>query len=220
MNKKLKGIMKVLFVVIFVTLYVYIVNRTEFDILIGWTKNNMIFFVSILFILKTISNILPFIPAALFTFAAIPLIGWFPAYIINFTGGMVGSCIAYWLGKKYGINFLKTMFGENVVEKLNKLEFKKNKEFEAVFVFRLLLSQMSHILSYGAGIMGISFKKYFLATAFAGIVGILLFVVGGSISGSVSIIGSLIALLVFFILIYILRYRYFSVLPKGNKIKE
>lgn len=211
-------VIRVLMLAILVT-YFYLMNRLELDLLIEWTQDYIIIFVLILMLLKIVSNVLPMIPAGIFTLAAIPLIGWFPAYLINMIGGLIGSVIAYAIGKRYGIQAIQVLFGEAAVKKLDMLVLKKDKEFEALLILRLLTSQVSQIVSFGSGFMRISFIKYMLATFLAGVIGILMFYLGGTMSQNGSMVNVVAILMALTLVMYFFRRRYFKVFSDKEAIE-
>lgn len=65
-----------------------------FQIFFSWSRQNIGLFVIVLFLLKILGIVWPPLPGGVFTLAAIPFIGWFPAYLVDFAGS---TTVHHWL---------------------------------------------------------------------------------------------------------------------------
>ncbi len=133
------------------------------------------------------------------------------AFFIDALGNIVGSTITYYLGDKYGELFLKRIFGENIINKLRQVKIKKGKEFESIFVIRLLGANIVEMISYGSGFLKVGFTNFFFATLLShAVVGIPVYYFAKSILSSANIFVSVIFGILFFVFIWKLKGRYFE----------
>ena len=71
------------------------------DSALTFTSQHSFIGAMLLIILRTLSNILPVIPGGMIVFAAIPILGWFPAFLCNLTGLMLGKSVAFFMSRIY-----------------------------------------------------------------------------------------------------------------------
>src|SRR3989344_6900096 len=93
-----------------IILYIWFIRTPYFEAFNVWTRHNSITFYASLLVAKIAAIVWPPLPGSLFTFGAIPFIGWFQSYLVDMIGSLIGASIAYFLGKKYGYPFLKKIF--------------------------------------------------------------------------------------------------------------
>jgi len=162
---KIKNTLLILFVTgLSIWGYYLFLNSKYFIIFDFWVKKNKTLFVIYLSIYKIISVLWPPLTGGLATLASIPFLGWVNAYLIDLIGSILGGIMAYFLGKKYGLKILVLLFDRNVVEKIKKIKVRKDKEIEAVFLYRIFFgSTIIEAIYYGAGFLNISFKNFIIA---------------------------------------------------------
>lgn len=151
-------------VVISIASYLWFIQQPIFHGFIEWSQQNLLLYFVILTLLKIIGIVWPPLPGGLLTAASIPIIGWWPAYLADATGGLIGSVIAYYIGKHYGWEFLESMFSKEIVDKIQKVKIHKHREIEAVFVLKVFYGSVGEVISYGSGLIGIHFKNFMLGT--------------------------------------------------------
>ena len=157
-------------------------SSPSFPLFVAWTQNNTKSFFFILIGLKIAGVVYPPLPGSIFTLSAIPIIGWREAYIAEFTGSVIGASISYFLARKYGLTLVNKIFGETAVEKLQKIKIKKENELEAIVILRIIGGNIIEIINYGAGLLGISYGSFLLASIIAHpIVGIPIYFSAGKI---------------------------------------
>jgi uncharacterized membrane protein YdjX (TVP38/TMEM64 family) len=198
--------------IIVVGLYFWFTTTVYYNSLLIWSRQNV--FVMMLFLInvKILGIVFPPIPGGVVTVAAVPFIGWQRAFIADLIGGLIGSSIAYYLGKKYGNSLLHKLFGEKTITKINSLRIKENREIESIFVLRFLFgSFIAEVICYAAGFLKISFNKFFIGSAiyhFA--IGIPAYFFVSNLFGGKNIIFNFVLLLVAIPLFFLLRKRYFE----------
>lgn len=131
----------------------------------NWSRQNLILFSITLFLIKVLGIVWPPIPGGILTLGAIPIVGWPLAYLIDLAGSVVGCSIAFYLGKRYGLKFLNKIFDQSSLEKIKKLNIRKDREIEAVAVLRILTgSTISEAVCYGAGLLGVKYQNFFIGS--------------------------------------------------------
>jgi uncharacterized membrane protein YdjX (TVP38/TMEM64 family) len=148
--------------------------------------------------LIALSVVISPIPGAPLAVAAGALWGSIPAGIYSVTGGFLGSLVAYYLGRTLGRSGIKAITGK-------ALYFSKRRGQVylgwLIFITRLLPVLSFDLISYGAGITGISLRIYGTATLLGMIPSTFLLTYLGSaftLGGSLGIFLSLIFLMVLF----------------------
>lgn len=144
--------------------YVAFYHSIYFDIFSQWAAGHLLGLFIALVVIKTIGIIWPPIPGGIFTLGAIPILGGPPAYLADFIGSLVGSMIAYGLARRFGIAFLKKIFDEETILRMQKIRVVPKRELEAVFLFRLFGGNVVEIVCYAAGLLRVGIKNYVLGT--------------------------------------------------------
>ena len=176
-----------------------------------WAQENIIVFITTIVVLKSISVIFPPLPSVVMTLSAIPIVGWFNAYLIDFTGSILGSSVSYFIAYKYGIKVLKKILDKNTVEKLAKVKIKQGREIESVVVLRLLTgATLIEAVNYGAGLLKIPYHKYLIGFSISHpLFGIPTFLLVRNIIKNENLVLTVLLAMICFAGIYVLRNRYF-----------
>ena len=101
------------------------------------------------------------IPGVPLTIAAGALWGPLPALVYSVAGGFVGALIAYFLGRTLGRSIMKVLVGKVMVFNKERGEFFIG---FMIFISRLLPLFPFDIISYAAGVSGLSFSLYAIVT--------------------------------------------------------
>lgn len=208
---KLKGLGGlVLGFVIVIGSYAWFIQTPYFLTFKAWAEQNLVIFSLFLLVAKIIGIIIPPLPGGLFTLGAIPIIGWWQAFLIDFTGLMIGSTMAYFLGKRYGKKIMLYFFNEQLIEKIENTKIKKNRQIESLFILRVLSgSTITEIICYAAGLLKISYRNFFLGTALAHlVVGLPMFYLANNILEMKNVWISIITFVVAIIFFAKLKARY------------
>lgn len=191
--------------------YSLFARTNQFQSVLNWSADNLPLFIVILILLKIIGILWPPLPGIVFTVAAVPIIGWLPAFSADFIGSMIGSSIAFGLARRYGPKVIIKLFGESGLRQVQRFKFKPNKELEAMAVTRVLTGAVSELISYGAGLTNIKYKNFFWGTFLSSVVvGLPLFFLLSIAFGDNGLLFGAIPLLIGLVVIYSLRNRYFS----------
>jgi uncharacterized membrane protein YdjX (TVP38/TMEM64 family) len=213
MIKKYKNTFILILVFLIATgAYFLFIQTPYFKTVEIWARANIFFYVSFLVVMKIVGIIIPPIPGGLFTLASIPIIGWQYAFVGDFVGSTIGSSIAFFIGKKYGYSLINSLFDAKTVEKFKKIKIKKNKEIEAIFMLRVLMgSTIAEIVCYGAGIIGVTFKNFFIGSILYGLIlGLPLYFLAQNLFDSKNALFSLILFALSILFIWKFKGRYFE----------
>ena len=101
------------------------------------------------------------IPASIFVIVAGALWGWKLGALYAFLGGLLGAIASYFMGRFLGEGLLSRFgkAGEVVMKQA------KNAGFQTMLIVRLIPGPPFAVWNYGAGVAGMPFRDYALATA-------------------------------------------------------
>lgn len=214
MLKKIKSFKYLLLLGIFtvftLSFFSWFLKTEYFTLLKFWAGQNIVFFFLTLVLIKVVGILWPPIPGGIFTLAAIPVLGWFPAYLSDLAGSLIGSSLAFFLGKKYGYPFLKKIFDKEMVLKIKNIKFKKNKELESIFVLRILSGSIFlEAICYGAGLLNVKFVNFFVASLLSHVVvGVPVYYFAKNIVSSDNIFLNIVSLIIVVLIFWKLKGRY------------
>ena len=110
-------------------------------------------------ILQLLQVIVPIIPGGISCLVGVLAFGPVLGFIYNYIGLVTGSCLVYFIAKKYGLDIIKKIFKEETINKY--LNYINNNKFKKVFFISIILPGFpDDLLCYIAGISQITFKKF------------------------------------------------------------
>lgn len=192
-------------------IFIWIKQSGNFDVFYAWSQQNLVLFVVVLFLLKVLAMIYPPLPGGILTLGAIPVIGWFEAYMVDLAGSMVGSSIAFVLGKKYGYRFLHKVFDEETVKRFHAIKIKPGREIESVFVLRTLGGMIVEVIAYGSGLLGIGYFNFLIGSTLSHVVvGIPAYYLASNIFSTQNIVISVVLAVLSVTVLWRVKGRYFE----------
>jgi uncharacterized membrane protein YdjX (TVP38/TMEM64 family) len=193
--------------------YVLLVKSSYFAPFQAWSQHHLVWFVVILFFIKVIGIVWPPIPGGLLTLGAIPIIGWLPAYMADFAGSMLGSTVAFFLAKHWGRHFMEKLFDEVTVQKVLSIKVRPHREIESVIMFRVFGGTIIEAVCYGAGLLGIKYRNFFIGSVLAHLVfGVPVFYLLNQVVSGRDILLNVLFVGVGFSILVALRKRYFEII--------
>ena len=166
-NNYLKKIMTILTIIITLFLILFIIYGIKEGIfksryvLISKIRKFGLLGPFFFLLLQVIQVIFPVIPGGMSCLAGVLAFGSFFGFLYNYIGLSIGSYLAYFLSKTFGLLFLYKLFSSETIEKY--LKYIKNKKFEKIFFFGILLpGAPDDLLCYIAGISGMSVKRFMI----------------------------------------------------------
>ncbi len=131
-------------------------------------------------VLYVLSVVFPLIPGAMLNILGVLLFGPLMGFVYNYVGSIIGSFGAYFISKKYGINFVVRIVGKEKYRKQNRWLQTKHR-FDIVFALMILLPGFpDDVMCYIAGITGMGYKKFILILSLLKVPGIVLYSFGVS----------------------------------------
>ncbi len=196
--------------IITVVAFSYAKDTSWFQSAVGWGKQHVIIFFLALALIKTIGIVWPPLPGIVLLIGAIPFIGWFPAFLADVLGNIVGSTIAFLLSRRYGLRVIKIVFGQSGVNQVQRIQIKSQRELEVLTIMKILAGNIGEFISYAAGIYAVKYRNFLISTIIASIViGLPLFYFLNFVFESGNLAFGLIPMTLCAVLLYILRKRYF-----------
>jgi uncharacterized membrane protein YdjX (TVP38/TMEM64 family) len=163
-----------------------------------------------LILLRTLSSIFPVIPGGIIIFAAVPLLGWFTAFVCNATGLLLGKSAAFFLARIYREPLVKRFVSLKKIHEAEK-KLTGKKQFAALVAFKLFTVPVVDISSYIVGLTKISYSKFSLATFIAALPTIISFYFGNEIYKRIfgnNLVVGIAAILIAGIIYLIIRYGF------------
>lgn len=205
------GIWLILGIIVTLLIYSYFIQSNQYPLFVKWSDSHKTELILILLIIKVVGIVWPPVPGGLITLTSIPIFGWSVAYLIDLTGSIIGSWIAYELGKHYGYEFLSKFLGHDLIQKVRKIKIKKNKEFEGILVLRFFGGTIVEVVAYSAGLLGVGIGNFLLAGFISHIiVGVPSYYFAGNIFSGQNTIISVVSFLLLLLLLTKFKNRYFE----------
>lgn len=110
-------------------------------------------------ILQIVQVIFPVIPGGASCLVGVLAFGPVEGFIYNYIGLCIGSVIAFFISKKYGMCIVRKLFKPNTVDKYQKAI--ENRKFDKIFFLGILLpGAPDDLLCYMAGLTNMNLKKF------------------------------------------------------------
>lgn len=191
--------------------YSYFEGTVYYEQFEVWAHDNYWRLVIFLLALKIIGIIWPPLPGVVPLIAAIPVLGWFPAFLIDTAGYFIGASLAFLLARRYGMTVIRKLFGVAGEAQVKRFNVKPERELEAVTLMKIFGGGIGEFISYAAGITNMRFRNFFLGSVISSVVvGIPLFYFFGFALSQNNLLYALIPIVVGLLLFYFLRRRYFD----------
>ena len=128
-------------------------------ILIHYMKQFGIYAPIIFIIFQILQILCPFIPGGISCLAGVLAFGPILGFIYNYIGIVLGSCIAYFLAKKYGLLLIENLFKKETIDKY--LNYIQNHYFSKIFIVGIFFPGFpDDLLCYISGISNMKFKQF------------------------------------------------------------
>ncbi|MDE5756018.1 MAG: TVP38/TMEM64 family protein [Clostridia bacterium] len=157
------------------------------------------------------------LPAAVTTLAGVALFGFWPTFFYSIIGMMIGSLLAFYLGRKFGVKLIIWLFGKNAYEKYVKFTQGKDKiVLTLMFLFPFFPDDLLCIV---AGITDMKYWQFFIIMLITRPINIL--IMEGALKGFSSIpltgygIPIWIAIIAIALVVVVLAFKYSGKLEKA-----
>ncbi len=166
-DQKLKKIMTIITVITTILLVCFIFYGLKVgffesnDVLVKQIKQYGLLGPCFFLLIQIVQVIFPVIPGGASCLAGVLAFGPLEGFIYNYVGLCIGSLVAFYISKQYGLPLIYKMFREETIQKY--LKYVQSKRFETVFFWGILLpGAPDDLLCYIAGISGIDVKKFIM----------------------------------------------------------
>jgi len=140
---------------------------------------------SLLMILQSLAAPLP---AFVVTFANGLLFGWVWGALLSWSSAMAGAALCFWLARTLGRPAVERLAGGSSGLEMSDLFFTRYGD-RAVLIARLLPFVSFDIISYGAGLTSMDFRRFFIATGLGQLPATLVYsYLGQNLTGSVRVL--------------------------------
>ena len=193
-GKYYKYIIIVIFVIILsiniIRLDVNIISDFFYNIVSGLNSNNFfsLILIFLLFILRSISIIIPVLPGTIFSAAAGFQFGFTQGLVIIFFADFVSCSISFLLARKLGRNYISRLLGSRQMGKVESIskDYLENNYF---LMTALLMSGFFDFVCYAIGLTKITWKRFMPALIFSIIISDSPFVASGFAARKIKDIG-------------------------------
>ncbi len=193
-NKYFRYLTIVTFVAIFcITFIIFDVDTISgffYDIVTNINSNNFfsIILIFFLFILRSISIIIPVLPGTIFSAAAGFQFGFMQGLLIIFFADFFSCSISFLLARKLGRNYISRLLGSRQMSRVESIsqDYLENNYF---LMTALLMSGFFDFVCYAIGLTKIAWKKFMPALIFSIIISDSPFVASGFAARKIKDIG-------------------------------
>lgn len=168
------------------------------------------------FMLMILQSIAAPLPAFLITFANANLFGWWQGAILSWSSAMVGAAICFYIARILGRDVAIKLTSRKGLQQVDEFFLKYGKQ--SILIARLLPFMSFDIVSYAAGLTGMSFWGFFIATGLGQLPATIVYsYVGGMLTGGAKLLVSgLLILFALTILIFLMKQIY----TEKKKVKK
>ena len=161
-----------------------------FEIVSGLNSNNSfsILLIFLLFILRSISIIIPVLPGTIFSAAAGFQFGFTQGLVIIFFADFISCSISFLLARKLGRNYISRLLGSRQMRRVESIsqDYLENNYF---LMTALLMSGFFDFVCYAIGLTRITWKRFMPALIFSIIISDSPFVASGFAARKIKDIG-------------------------------
>ena len=192
--------------------YFWFVKTPAFLVFEKWVQSNLILYYGFVVFTKALAIVWPPLPGNLFTLTSIPFWGWFVAYSADFLGSILGSSVAFYLGKKYGFKLINRVFSSDMESKIRGVKIKNKNEIESVFMIKTLGGGLlMEAVSYGAGLLNIKYINFLIGSILSHLLfGIPIFFLANQILDSKNAVWTVVFVAISLIVLWKIKGRYFE----------
>ena len=114
------------------------------------------------FLLMVLQSIIAPLPAFLITFANAALFGFWKGALLSWSSAMAGAALSFFIARAFGREFVEKLSSKGALNQIDAF-FKRHGK-QSILIARLLPFVSFDIVSYAAGLSGMSFWGFFIAT--------------------------------------------------------
>lgn len=152
------------------------------DGIAAYIRSFGVYAVIVSFLLMVLQSIISPIPAFFITLANSAIFGWVNGAILSWSSAMAGAALCFFISRILGRDVAEKFTGKGMLETVDK--FFENYGKYAILIARLLPFMSFDLVSYAAGLTGMSFLAFFVATGIGQFPATIVYsYVGGTLTG-------------------------------------
>ncbi len=141
---------------------------------------------AISFCLMILQSVAAPIPAFLLTFANAIIFGWWQGAILSWSSAMAGAAVCFWIARLLGRDAVERLASKTALNSVDV--FFERYGNHTILICRLLPFVSFDLVSYAAGLTGMGFWGFFLATGIGQLPATIVYsYVGGMLTGGVKL---------------------------------
>lgn len=142
---------------------------------------------AISFCLMILQSVAAPIPAFLLTFANAVIFGWWRGAILSWSSAMAGAAVCFWIARLLGRDVVERLASKTALGSVDVFFERYGKH--TILICRLLPFVSFDLVSYAAGLTGMGFWGFFLATGIGQLPATIVYsYVGGMLTGGVRLV--------------------------------
>lgn len=174
--------------------------------------------VAVSFLMMVLQSIIAPVPAFFITVSNAMIWGWMWGSLLSWSSAMVGAAVCFWISRIYGREITLKFVSGNALEKVDQFFIKYGKK--AILVARLLPFVPFDPISYAAGLTGMGFWGFFLATGVGQLPATLIYSYAASkMSQPSGLVKGLLLMFGLFGLVYLIRVIYTEITKNKKEPK-
>lgn len=139
-------------------------------------------------LLMVFQSVVAPLPAFIITFTNGLLFGWVWGALLSWSSAMLGAALCFWIARSLGRPVVEKLVGGTKALEVSDLFFARYGD-RAIIISRLLPFISFDIISYGAGLTSISFRRFLIATGIGQLPATILYsYLGQNLTGSVQVL--------------------------------
>ncbi|MDY3118462.1 MAG: TVP38/TMEM64 family protein [Peptoniphilus sp.] len=197
---------------------VRILTTEGIDGIAAYIRSFGVYAVVVSFLLMILQSLISPIPAFFITLANSAIFGWVNGAILSWSSAMVGAALCFYISRILGRDVAEKFTGKGMLETVDK--FFRDYGKYAILIARLLPFMSFDLVSYAAGLTGMGFFAFFVATGIGQLPATIVYsYVGGTLTGGAqALMTGLLILFAISIAIFVGK-KFYNEKRKSNSVK-
>lgn len=180
----------------------------DFTVVGEFVKSYGPYAMAVSFMLMILQSIAAPLPAFLITFANANLFGWWQGAILSWSSAMAGAAVCFYIARILGRDITIKLTSKKGIDQIDEFFTRYGKQ--SILIARLLPFMSFDFVSYAAGLTGMGFWAFFIATGIGQLPATIVYsYVGGMLTGGARLlVTGLLILFALTILIFLMKQVY------------
>ncbi|MEF9951273.1 MAG: TVP38/TMEM64 family protein [Clostridium sp.] len=166
---------------------VFIMQNVDVELVRGYILGFGIWAPIVSFLLMILQSVVAPLPAFIITFANAAIFGWVYGAMLSWSSAMAGAALCFFIARMLGRDIVEKLTSKSAVKRAD--DFFKDYGTYAVLIARLLPFISFDIVSYAAGLTGMRFWRFFIATGIGQLPATIIYsYIGGMLTGTTKMV--------------------------------